>query len=107
MAFTVVFLRSADRAIREKETWLSKLGGDTVGRWRGKLFRAVAKLEKDPHSYPLIDEAADLGVEFREALFGKRRHVYRLVFRINDADSIVYVHQIRHAAQDRLTPDDL
>jgi mRNA-degrading endonuclease RelE of RelBE toxin-antitoxin system len=107
MAFRVVFLRTADRAILEKETWLSRLGGDTVSRWRAKLLHAVAKLEKDPYSYPLIEEATELGVEFREVLFGKRRHVYRLIFRINDADSIVYVHQIRHAAQDRLTPDDL
>jgi hypothetical protein len=38
-------------------------------------------------------------------LSGRHRHVYRILFTIED--DVVYVHRIRHAAQDRLSPDDV
>ena len=55
--------------------------------------------------WPLADEAADLGIELRQTLFGKRRHVYRILYTF-DGDT-VHIHRVRHAAQDRLSADDL
>ena len=70
------------------------------------MLDAIREVEKDPHSYPFIEENVELGVEFREALFGKRRHVYRLIFSIDDESRTIIVHHVRHAAQDRLRTDD-
>ena len=56
-------------------------------------------------SRSLADEAADLGVELRQLLYGKRRNVYRILFTIEGGT--VNVLRIRHAAQDRLTPEDV
>ena len=106
MAWTVYFTRTSRRDIDEKEAFLSRLGSATVARWRSKLVHAVARLEYDPLCYPLIEEAVDLGVEFRETLFGKRRHVYRLIYSVDEARQIVHIHHVRHAAQDRLKPDE-
>jgi hypothetical protein len=54
---------------------------------------------------PLADEAADLGLELRQLLFGRRRGVYRILFTIDG--QTVTIHRVRHAAQDRLSPDDV
>jgi hypothetical protein len=53
----------------------------------------------------LADEAADLGLDLRELLYGRRRDVYRVLFTIDG--QTVNVLRVRHAAQDRLTPRDI
>lgn len=107
MTFHVVFTRRANNDVAEKETWLSRLGNQTVSRWRARLFGAVERLEFDPLCYPKADEADELGLDLREILFGRRRHVYRMVFLVDEAAQVVKVYRIRHAAQDRLTADDI
>jgi plasmid stabilization system protein ParE len=107
MAFTVVFLRPAQRDIADNAAWLeATLGLRAADRWRGGLLTGVVSaLEADPHRYPQADEAADLGVDLRELLHGRRRQVYRVLFTIDR--ETVYVHRVRHAAQDRLQPGDV
>jgi len=55
--------------------------------------------------WPLAEEAEDLGIELRQALYGKRRQVYRILYTFDG--TTVHVHRVRHAAQDRLTADDI
>jgi hypothetical protein len=55
--------------------------------------------------WPLADESKDAGSDIREALFGRRRHVYRILFRIEG--NVVRILRVRHASQDRLVPEDL
>ncbi len=38
-------------------------------------------------------------------LFGKRRHVYRILYTFDG--TTIHVHRVRHAAQDRLSPEDM
>lgn len=106
MPFRVAFTRRANQDVSEKEAWLTRLGSTAVARWRTRLLRAVERLETDPEYHPLADEAADLGLDLRQLLFGRRRHVYRVLFTVEPQDQTVTVHHIRHAAQDRLAPDD-
>lgn len=107
MAFEVFFTRRANRDVDEKENWLARLGTQAVTRWRARLFHAVEKLEFDALCYPRIDEADELGLDLREVLFGRRRHVYRVIFLVNEKDRVVLIYRIRHSAQDRLTSDDI
>jgi plasmid stabilization system protein ParE len=85
--------------------------------WRGQRFlsdgtrvyagilTAIRSLAASPDRCPSAYEAADLGLDLRELLYGRRRNVYRIVFTI--VGQRVNVLRVRHAAQDRLMPGDV
>jgi plasmid stabilization system protein ParE len=77
----------------------------SAARWHAGLRAAVRRLATNPERYPLAYEAVDLGIELREMLYGRHRHVYRILFTIDG--QTVNIHRIRHAAQDRLSSDDI
>lgn len=105
MAFAVIFQPRADRDIAKAERWIEQLGKVALERWRVRLLRAVEKLEYDPHIYPEADESEQLGIELRTALYGRRPHIYRILFTIDG--QTVNVLRVRHAAQDRLEPGEV
>jgi plasmid stabilization system protein ParE len=74
-------------------------------RWQNRLTRAIQSLTSLPGRCPQADEAVDLGIDLRELISGRRRNVYRILFTI-DGNTVI-VLSVRHAAQDRLTPDDI
>ena len=106
MAYHVRLLRGAYADIDNHFAFISSLVGPaSAARWRDRLIAKVDTLAIDPRRYPLADEATDLGIELREMLFGRQRHVYRILFTIDG--QTVNIQRIRHAAQDRLSPDDI
>jgi plasmid stabilization system protein ParE len=107
MSFSVIILPQADAEVMRHTAWIHTTSGAAAAtRWRAGLFRTVVTaLENDPHRYPQSDLAAELEIDLREMLYGHRPHVYRVLFTIDG--KTVYVHRIRHASQDRLTPGDI
>lgn len=77
----------------------------SAARWNNGIFARIDTLSSDPARCPLADEAAALGFDLRMLLYGRGRHVYRILFTI-DGDT-VNVLRVRHAAQDWLTEDDV
>lgn len=73
-------------------------------KWTRMVQAAVAELSETAESCPEADEAADLGVNLRIQIIGKRPHVYRILYTYTD--DFVFIHRVRHAAQDWLTPED-
>lgn len=73
--------------------------------WRQWIEAVIRALATDADQWPEPDEAGDLGINLRCRLFGRRRHVYRILFTI-DGDT-VNVHRVLHAAQDRLQAGDI
>ncbi len=104
MPFQVLFTRRAFSNVDAALAWLTSRGAPAA-RWRAGLMARVAALEEFPDRYPLADEAADLGMDLRQLLYGRRRGVYRILFTIDGP--VVHIHRIRHAAQDRLKPGDV
>ena len=107
MAFTVVLRRRAQADIANNTAWLeATFGRRAADRWRvGLLTAVIPALETDPDRYPQADEAADLGVDLRELLHGRRRQVYRVLFTIDG--ETVNVLRVRYLTQDRLNPNDI
>jgi|SRR5450759_3453130 plasmid stabilization system protein ParE len=105
MAFQVVFRPQAQSDIAAAVMWMARTSPAAAARWRTGLFRIVENLETNPALYSAADEAADLGLDLRELLFGRHRSVYRILFTI--AGQTVNVLRVRHAAQDRLRPGDV
>ncbi len=73
--------------------------------WYTRLMVVVQTLENHPIRCPLAAEAATLGFELRELLFGKRRSTFRILFRI-DGDVVNVLH-IRRASRGPVIPADL
>ena len=106
MAFVVIIGRRAQADIANTVAGTGWPSPAAANRWRMNLLSAVIpKLEADPKRYPQSDDAARLGFDLREMLYGRRRHIYRVLFTIDG--NTVNVLRVRHAAQDRLTEDDL
>src|SRR6476620_3612344 len=105
--FTVHFQPAARADISRVVAWLERNGQRAfAARWRsGLLTDVVGKLETDPKRYPAADEAPDLGFDLRCLAYGRKRHIYRVLFTIDGNE--VNILRIRHAAQDTLTGDDL
>jgi hypothetical protein len=66
---------------------------------------AISTLAVNPGRCPEADEAADIGIDLRVLLSGRRPHVFRILFTTDPG--LVTVHRVLHAAQDRLTANDL
>lgn len=105
MPHTVRFTRRALADVDAAVAYRAQQSATAAARWREGLLAQLTVLEQSPNLYPLADEAADLGVELRELLYGRRRNIHRILFTIEG--QTVVVHRVRHAAQDRLAPDDI
>jgi plasmid stabilization system protein ParE len=105
MSFTVRLTRRALADIDAGVAYRAQRSAAAAARWRAGLLARVADLEQSPDRCPLADEAEDLGLELRELLYGRRRNVYRILFTIDG--QTVNILRVRHAAQDRLTPEDV
>ncbi len=92
--------------IRAALAWLTSRSSPSVAaRWHTGILAAVRSLAAHPDRHPLADEAADLGIDLRALLYGRRRGVYRILFTIDG--SVVHIHCVRHAAQDQLKAGDV
>jgi plasmid stabilization system protein ParE len=106
MAFTVILLPRVRADIRAIGEWFGTRSRSAEARWRQQLLRVVTNLSTDPGRYPQAEDAADLEIDLREVLIGRRRGIiHRILFTI-DGDT-VYVHRVRHASQDQLSEDDI
>src|SRR4051794_990182 len=101
MARAVSLRPGADTDLREIARYISqRVSPASATRWLTAIQATVARLATDADRCPQADEAADLGIDLRELLHGRRPHVYRILFTI--AGDTVNVLRVRHAAQDRL-----
>ena len=106
MAHAVITLSKAQADIRRTAMRIARtVSPPSALRWHANVLAKVRSLSRDPVMWPLADEAADLGIQLRQVLFGKRRHVYRILYTFDG--TTIHVHRVRHAAQDRLSSEDL
>jgi plasmid stabilization system protein ParE len=69
--------------------------GERFGiQWFQTLQEAIASLSRFPKRCPIARDAEELDFQVRQLLYGRRPHVYRILFTI-DGDTIFILH-IRH-----------
>lgn len=71
------------------------------------LLDAIQGLRVLPTRCPLAPESADMPVEIRQLLYGKRGGVYRILLSVQEEQKVVVVWRIRHSARLSLSPDQL
>lgn len=106
MAFHVRLSRRAYADIDRVMGFIAeRVGPESAARWRDGLIAVVDTLQTLPERCPLADEVEELGLQWRVLLYGRKRHVYRILFTI-EGDTVT-IHHVRHTAQDQLSADDL
>ena len=110
MAYRVDLTPRAIADIEEALEYIDQAAPTRSKRWLLGLMDTVYSLEDMPERFPVAPESEDFGKEIRQALYGKRTGIYRIMFRIYkeaSSDGVVRVICVRHGARDRLRPEDL
>jgi plasmid stabilization system protein ParE len=76
------------------ERLLSQVAGDSGLRWFQGLRRAVATLADSPQRCALAPENMVFPFEVRHLLYGRKPHVYRIIF--TTEGNTVFVLHVRH-----------
>jgi mRNA-degrading endonuclease RelE of RelBE toxin-antitoxin system len=71
--------------------------------WYWGIKKAILSLEQQPNRCQLIRKKDQL----RHLLYGRKPHVYRVIYRVLEKQNQVDVLHIRHAARRKLKPSDL
>lgn len=95
MAFRVELSDRAQADITAIHDWLrSEKAGDAGERWFVALRQAITSLSILPARCPVAPESRESPVEVRQFLYGRKPHVYRILFAIEG--DLVNVLHIRH-----------
>lgn len=89
--------RVARRALTDADdihAWMTaNLSRDYADRWYIGLFDEIEKLASHPWLHPTAIESEDHHVPLREAMYGKRKSKYRILYTVQDDEVIVlYIH---------------
>src|SRR5687768_3109967 len=103
MAFRVELAAEAEREADAILTWLIEHhAGETGYRWIPGMHDAIMSLETLPKRCPLAPESSRFRFEVRQLLYGRKPHVYRILFTIEGYT--VHVLHIRRPRQQLLEP---
>ena len=100
----------ADRAVRDLELlYLEKNAAESqaAARWFNRLEKAVSALGRYPFRCPAAPEGRKKKRNLRNLLYGKKPHVYRVIYEIDEQRRTVWVLTIRHAAREQARKSDL
>jgi toxin ParE1/3/4 len=100
----------ANRAMRDLEVlYLEKNAVDSpaAARWYNRLEEAVSALGTNPYRCPVAPESRKLKRKLWHLLYGKKPHVYRVIYEIDEPRQTVWVLTIRHSARRKVKAPDL
>jgi plasmid stabilization system protein ParE len=107
VAWQVVLADTAKADASEIYDWVVERAPIRGPEWFSELIDCLYSLERLPYRCPLAREAKEAGREIRCLLFGKRKHVYRILYEVDETRQIVGVLHIRHGALRDLHPEQL
>jgi toxin ParE1/3/4 len=90
------------RAARDLEIlYLQKNAAESrvAARWYNGLEEAVSSLTAHPYRRPVAPETHRMKRPLRHLLYGKKPHVYRVVYEVQEQPQKVWVLTIRHATR--------
>lgn len=92
MAFRVELTRRALRDLTDLYETIRAGQSPPAARWFNDLERTILGLEDMPHmGMPTHEDTA-----IRQLIFGNKPHLYRVLYRLEDAARVVRILQIRH-----------
>jgi plasmid stabilization system protein ParE len=100
MAYCVELTARASRNLRQIYRDINAAGSEPARAWFNGLEAAVLSLDEHPARSPMTPEDSNL----RHLLYGSRRHVYRIIYAIDERGGVVTVLHIRHGSRQPLSP---
>lgn len=94
-------VRLTSRALRDLARLYREIEADTsvqAARWFSGLEKAILSLEDFPDRAPTTPEDSTL----RHLLYGRKPHLYRIIYEIGKRTTTVDVLHIRHGARDKM-----
>ena len=107
MAYLVELTARAARDLHYLYERINAAESAAAARWYNGLEKAVYTLEHFPRRCPVAPEARRLKRPLRHLLYGKKPHVYRIIYEVAERDKVVRVLTIRHGAMDEVLPTEL
>jgi toxin ParE1/3/4 len=107
MPYSVEF---AARAARDLEIlYLERNAAESpaAARWYNGLEDAVYALGAHPNRCPVAPESRKLKRKLRNLLYGKKPHVYRVIYEVEEQRQTVWVLTIRHGARKTVKASDV
>ena len=105
MSLRVVVSHQAEEQIDAALSWIAENSGDLAARWYEQLMAVLAGLGQHPQKYAIAAEEELQYHEVREMLFGRRKNVYRVLYRV-ESDT-VRILAIIHGRRKPIDPSDL
>jgi len=78
-----------------------------AARWLNGLQEAILGLSAFPNRCPIAPESQGSELQLRHLLYGKKPHIYRVVFELDEARSLVKVFHIRYGGRQELFDPEL
>jgi plasmid stabilization system protein ParE len=91
-------VRLTHRALRDLEVIYQFIEADTSEKafaWFNELSQAIYSLERSPGRGAAVPE----NKRFRQLLFGRKQSTYRIIYTVNERNSVMNVLHIRHGAR--------
>jgi plasmid stabilization system protein ParE len=103
LRYRIVIQPGARADVREAFRFILDQSPSAAARWSTGLEKVIAKIGERPERYPVaIEESEQLGITIRQALYGRRRGVYRILFAVEgETISVLF---IRHSARGPIEP---
>ena len=107
MTYLVEFAASAVRDLESLYVKKNAAESYAAARWYNGLEQAVYALAWSPKRCPVAPEARRVKRALRHLLYGKKPHVYRVIYEVDEGRKTVWVLTIRHGARRKVKPSDL
>ncbi len=107
MAYRVEFAARAARDLEILYVEKNAAESQAASRWYKELEEAVYALVNRPQRCPVAPEARKMERKLRHLLYGKKPHVYRVIYEVDEQRQIVWVLTIRHGARKKIKISDI
>lgn len=102
MAYRVDLTDRAARNLRRIYLTINAEDAAQARAWFNGLEKTVLSLDEHPSRGAPTPEDGN----FRHLLYGRRRHRYRIIYAIDEANRVVTVLHIRHGSRDAFMPEE-
>jgi toxin ParE1/3/4 len=107
MTYRVEFTARASRDLESLYEEKNAAESRAAARWFNGLEEAVGALASFPYRCPAAPEARKTIRKLRHLLYGKKPHVYRVIYEVDERRQTVSVLHIRHGARRKIKSSDL
>jgi toxin ParE1/3/4 len=103
VAYLVNFTKRPERDFASLYEEIDAGNSAAALKWYKGLKQAILRLEKLPYRCPVTRKKEQI----RHLLYGKKPHIYRVLYRVLETRQQVDVLHIRHGARQKFTAHDL